>query len=112
MTNAEKFKTADERAKAFGKWCERTKIHDSYGDAACAVKCGFCHFAWLDLEAYEEILPCPFCGRKCTTSSERKVVVCSNCSYTSIQGWEMKDTIAAHNRVARAVIAAGKKEEK
>jgi Lar family restriction alleviation protein len=61
MTNGEKFKTAEERAKAFDNYCISQKsgcnkcpLNKYAGDA--------CRFKWLELEAKEELLPCPFCG--------------------------------------------------
>jgi len=67
MTNGEKYTTAQERAEAFDKFCDRNEIccecrlsdeHDRSINA--------CRFAWLDLEAEEEKpLPCPFCCCKC-----------------------------------------------
>ena len=61
MTNEKKFKTAEERAKAFENHCNSQKggcnkcILNKYaGD--------MCRYAWLELEYKEELKPCPFCG--------------------------------------------------
>lgn len=117
MTNAEKFKAAEVRAKEFGKWCEKNKIFDSHGNTACAWRCVFCTFAWLDREAEDdEPLPCPFCGNNSVLivndkSSPMPWSVKCSCGYSSERTPDKELTIAAHNRVARAVMEAGKKEE-
>ena len=106
MTNAEKFKTAEEREKAFGKWCESNKIFYSYCDATGAVKYGFNHFAWLDLETEEEKpLPCMICGRavdihKIGDWHTRSQVQCT-CGYRGAWCDSMDEAIALHNRMAR-----------
>jgi Lar family restriction alleviation protein len=61
MTNGEKFKTADERSKAFGNYCNS----QSCGCNKCPLNKfagDMCRFAWLDLEYKEKPKPCPFCG--------------------------------------------------
>lgn len=76
MTNAEKYKTAEERHKAYYTYvgnCYKKHIRAEEG------------FFWLELEAEEELLPCPFCGGEAIfdkqvayiTSSFR--VKCSKC---------------------------------
>ena len=126
MTNAEKFKTAEERARAFGKW------HEEYcgmrGVCAKDDVCAHTVFHWLDLEAEEEIEDCPYCGRRCVAVDGSKIrpdrhgvrpysyVKCESCGYESIATNDydksgIKDIIDAHNRVARAVMEVGKKKE-
>lgn len=66
MTNGEKFKTADERQKAFSKFCSNGLC------AECHIwrkfkKITNCKFIWLELEYKEELKPCPFCGGEATT---------------------------------------------
>jgi Lar family restriction alleviation protein len=61
MTNAEKFKTAEERTEAFDEFCDnnectRCPLFDTEEDRV------LCAFSWLDLEYNEELKPCPFCG--------------------------------------------------
>ena len=105
MTNAEKFKTAEERAKEYKKYCSSHR--------GCH-KCGLnkyagsvCRYAWLDLEYKEELMPCPFCGSEASINSgtEDHYVVCRNddCaaaliarSFSSIE-----EAIAAWNRRAK-----------
>lgn len=111
MRNFEKFKTAEERAKAFEKFCN---VHDKCDCSGCPLSeikpdCGQSRgqFAWLDLEAEEEEkpLPCPFCGGevkfKHMVGGYSYVCECGYCATFS----EFKsEAIAAHNRVARAVM--------
>lgn len=62
MTNAEKYKTAKERAEAFGNYCDSQQ----HGCNECALtKYGgdMCRYAWLELEVpHEKAFACPFCG--------------------------------------------------
>lgn len=61
MRNCEKFKTAEERGRAFRKFCH----HGCVGCVLSRVssKLSDCPMFWLDLKAEEdEPLPCPFCG--------------------------------------------------
>ena len=106
MTNAEKFKTAKERCRAFGKFCGEKRCE------SCVLNYGLwysCIFAWLDMEAdMEKILPCPCCGGECVVSShsEGYNVNCSSRYCYIGKTFESRDeAIAAHNRVARAVMA-------
>lgn len=110
MTNAEKFKTTEERLKAFGKW------HEEYcgmrGVCAKDDVCAHTVFHWLDLEAEEEKpLPCPLCGEECEVVG--RVVRCRSrdCGYEYYDKRHkyIDETIAAHNRVSHAV-GAGQKE--
>ena len=62
MTNAEKYKTAEERMKAYAALCENHRDCEN-----CPAHTGSaypqCAFHWLELDAEEEKpLPCPFCG--------------------------------------------------
>ena len=66
MTNEQKYKTAEERVKAFDRWrktikCEGcSQMCDKCEAGPLADECGF---KWLTLEAEEEEpKPCPFCG--------------------------------------------------
>ena len=101
MTNEQKFTNAEERNAAY-----RAYITDF-------TKPIIGQFEWLALEAEEEKPePCFFCGGECRTvvnQYEDHVVGCDNCCYCSREFNSDSEAIAAHNRVARAVMAA--KEE-
>ena len=121
MLNKDKYKTAEARNYAFNEWCFnrdcetcKLKAHNFDGGAGC-------RFYWLDLEAEEEKLePCPFCGGKTHINlghMKTGVVhywvdcVSPECMYRSAHYTDKDAAIAAHNRVALAVMAA-KKEMK
>lgn len=112
MTNSQKFKTADERARAFKEWCHKQDVECNKCRLFSRSEMSRCRFAWLDLEAEEDILPCPFCGEECTATvmkNEWRVsCIISGCYRSSFFGTEA-EAIAAHNRVARAVMEAKKK---
>lgn len=121
MRNFEKYKTAEERDAAFGRFCidkecKNCELVNSKGSINCS-------FAWLDLEAEEEKpLPCPFCGSECELheiwdkgecKSAGYDVRCTMCEYRSPMAckYDGSDAIAAHNRVAKAVMDAEKEVE-
>ena len=114
MTNAEKFKTAEQRAKAFEKWCKNS-TSQSRGPA-CKVdmpNCFTCQFAWLDLEAEEEkILPCPFCGGMDLVIQDVGgfELECQGCGFHTPSYMDKEKLISEYLLVARAVMEAGKKE--
>ena len=107
MTNSQKYKTADERARAFSAHCENTNCEEcgvrdkSNGELGCVL-------GWLDLEAEEEEkpLPCPFCGGevKFKHMGSGYSYVCE-CGYCATFSEFKSEAIAAHNRVARAALA-------
>ena len=116
MTNEQKYKTPEERVKAFCKWCfNRTcdscklKSHNFDGGVECK-------FYWLALEAEEdEPEPCPFCGGMTEVITDEQGyygVSCIHCGYTSESYEQSIYAIAAHNRVARAVEAMKKGDMK
>lgn len=120
MINGEKYKTADERNAALDKFCKR---HGRY-----CLSCPICHydgedsecdmFKWLELEADEDNpMNCPFCG------GETQVVrvfggaysihcLGKGCGYASGQEANQTETIAAHNRVCKAVATYKKSNKK
>ena len=116
MLNQDKYKTADERVKAFSEWCfsrycktcklkEHNGFDGGYG----------CRFYWLALEAEEEKPePCFFCGNKylAITKDGNNLwsVSCTACLYESRHHADRDTAIAAHNRVARDVMAAKESE--
>lgn len=105
MTNAEKYKTTEERFKALNKWCDSGV---KQGSSKCLSNgCIKCTLKWLELEAEEEEpLPCPFCGGgvDVISTSDINLVSCAKgCGYYSKGCESTESAIAAHNRVARAV---------
>ena len=115
MTNAEKFKTAEEMAREFSRFCYARKCDEcqlNKSNEPYPVDC--CMAFWLELEAEYKPLPCPFCGEECTATvmkdEWRVSCVVSGCYRSSFFGTEA-EAIAAHNRVAKAV-ADSKKESK
>lgn len=109
MRNSEKYKTAKEFDKAFEKYCKSKNC----------VKCNLsptervpCLLDWLELESEEEKpMPCPFCGSKTVITSYDKVrycIECTECNYRSEDNYQEEGAIAAHNRVAKAVMESGK----
>ena len=113
MTNEQKYKTAEERVKAFDMWrktikCEGcSQMCDKCEAGPLADECGF---KWLALEAEEKNPePCPFCGGMTELITDEQGyygVSCIHCDYTSERYRQSIYAIAAHNRVARAVEAA------
>ena len=102
MTNEQKFTNAEERNAAY-----RAYITDF-------TKPIIGQFEWLALEAEEEKPePCFFCGNEylAITKDGNNLwsVSCTACLYESRHHADRDTAIAAHNRVARAVMAA--KEE-
>lgn len=102
MTNEEKYKTPEERAEAFSKFC----ISKKCDDCACAKQgkkgISLCEFKWLTLEAEEEKpLPCPFCGAdgRITELKEGGFrAFCWECLSASGTYSTKADAIAAWNR--------------
>ena len=99
MTNEQKFTNAEERNAAY-----RAYITDF-------TKPIIGQFEWLALEAEEEKPePCFFCGNKylAITKDGNNLwsVSCTACLYESRHHADRDTAIAAHNRVARAVMAA------
>ena len=90
MTNAEKYKTAPERRSAYQEHIR--KSGEVIGE-----------FLWLELEAKEKLLPCPFCGGRAEynkTLVEGRTdgwVQCTNCGVHFITK-ERDEAIAAWNR--------------
>ena len=120
MLNQDKYNTADERNDAFNEWCFnrdcktcKLKAHNFDGGDGC-------RFYWLDLEAEEEKPePCPFCGGETHINLghlKAGVVhywidcISPECMYRSAHYTDKDTAIAAHNRVARAVMAAKESE--
>jgi len=101
MTNEEKYKTPEERDKAFRRFCDERLCNP---ECPCNTIDANCRFIWLTLEAEENPLPCPFCGGEAEIDSAIHhgsyyyFVKCKNCHMSSM-GCLMKDeAIAAWNR--------------
>lgn len=111
MKNYEKFKTVEERAKAFGEYC-KYKVCNQCKDVnpAKAVKC---LLEWLEEEFHEELpLPCPFCGgtrwsKQDQIHNPNKYIVCNRCGYRSPFEFDLDVAIRSHNEICRAVEKSG-----
>lgn len=117
MKNGDRYKTPDERTKAFNKWCDNGVGKGAF-KKCLANRCIDCFIRWLDLEAEdEELLKCPYCGGKTVMNLghlfQNKLhhwVECTNfdCMYRSGHFLYRSDAIQKHNRVARAVMESNK----
>lgn len=102
MTNEEKYKTPEERARAFIEFCH---LHIRGDCRECPVGKGkpaeYCTFTWLALEAEKEKPhACPFCGCPDTATFEtngRQAIQCMACTAT-VFAETKDDAIAAWNR--------------
>lgn len=97
MTNAEKYKTAEERREAYRRDCAHRA---EQGDFT------FSPFEWLDLEYKKELLPCPFCGGEAVVDKEIPFltptfrVKCSVCGIgTDIHSFKQPSIDAWNRRV-------------
>lgn len=117
MTNEQKYKTPDERIKAFDDFCKGQGDRCNHCEIArkrlSISRRSECVVYWLALEAEDEKPEqCPFCGGTTEVTKDEQGyygVSCIHCDYTSERYEQYIYAIAAHNRVARAVSAA--KEE-
>ena len=110
MTNGEKFKTESERMRAFNHVCGPCEKVNC--DRSNALEC---FNAWLSDEAEEEIaLPCPFCGGTDVVMQDVGgfELACQGCGFHTPSYMDREQLISEYQRVARAVMEAGKKEEK
>ena len=113
MTNEQKYKTAEERIKAFDDFCKGQGDRCNYCEIArkrlSISRRSECVVYWLALEAEEEEKPepCPFCGNKylAITKDGNNLwsVSCTACLYESLHHMNRDNAISAHNSVARAV---------
>lgn len=109
MTNGEKYKTADEREKAFIEFCNTRSycgfICPCYGTGESRWKTRCSQFRWLDLEAEEKEAeakpePCPFCGSMYVSVSQKNFVRCDICG-AEVHALTVSKAIAAWNRRAK-----------
>ena len=102
MTNAEKFKTAKERAHKFSLFCESQK--NGCNDCELTSCSGDeCRYAWLELEYKEELKPCPFCGHNHISVYKGDLAdvwftVCAVCGCRTEGHTSEETAIAAWNR--------------
>ena len=100
MTNEEKYKTPQERERAFQEYCQKE---------ACWYSCFYqrcsCLLQWLALEAEKEKpLPCPFCGEDGGITELKEGgfrAFCWKCLSASSVYSTKADAIAAWNRRAK-----------
>lgn len=97
MTNGEKYKTVDERTKAFRRFCRTARCES----CPCFVQKQYvcCQFRWLDLEAGRKRhpKPCPFCGCKNVSVASNGIVQCAKCGAKVYADTQSK-AIAAWNK--------------
>lgn len=115
ITNAQKYKTIDERVRAFWDFCDRK--HDC---KKCELNNGCrseveCILRWLELKASIEPMNCPYCKSPCTVENvctnedqTSKYVCCTNedCMYQSANAKSENEAVIAHNRICEAVLIA------
>lgn len=112
MLNSEKFKTADERARAFRSYCDGGAAQGAY-KKCLDRRCIECALKWLDLEADKERpLPCPFCGGTDVVIQDVGgfELACQGCGFHTPSYMVLEKLTSEYQRVARAVMDAGKKE--
>ena len=120
MTNEQKYKTPEERIKAFYDFCKGQGDRCNHCEIAkkrlSISRRSECAVYWLAIEAKDKPEPCPFCnGETEIVSCNGGIQVrCTHCGYTSEGYREGKENeaIAAHNRVCRAVEAVKKGDVK
>ena len=118
MTNQEKYKTAEERIKAFDDFCKGQGDRCNHCEIArkrlSISRRSECVVYWLAIEADENPEPCPFCHSETEIVSSNNIyqVSCVHCLYLSEGCTNEESAISAHNRVARAVEAVKKGETK
>jgi len=97
MTNAEKYKTAKRRARAFIFDCVECRRDCSLDERV------YCLLDWLDTEVEDNRpLPCPLCGLKVEhVKGELHRFYCECCNYKSIGEDSKFKAIATYNRVAK-----------
>lgn len=110
MKNFEKYKTYKEREAEFQKFC--SSHEDCTKCPLDEIRADYCSLLWIELEADEKPLPCPFCGLNVIVhhAMPKEWVSCS-CGYSS-KIMDEGCSIAEHNRVTRPVMEAEKEGDK
>ena len=103
MLNQERYKTPEERAEAFRKFCNSKQCNECECAKDGKKFVALCEFRWLALEAEEELLPCPFCGGDAVVVvthpiSQGAYVRCKECRVLSMPCNTKAEAIAAWNR--------------
>jgi Lar family restriction alleviation protein len=100
MTNGEKFKTAEERSRAYQKYCSSNGMECNKCPLRKVSSVVRCSFEWLNLEYKEELKPCPFCGGEAMERKSNKLyyVFCKNCSVKTVDSITKDAAIEAWNR--------------
>ena len=104
-TNAEMYKSEEERQKAFTDFCWSFGVHECNGCPLSKIE-GRCFDNWLKLSAdLNPLAPCPFCGSAnvalCSEAScegEKFWVKCRHCGASSAKLSQKTDAINAWNR--------------
>lgn len=104
MLNQERYKTPEERAEAFRKFCTPKKCAECECTKQRKMGLSLCEYVWLTLEAEEEKpLPCPFCDYPSPylhNDGERWLVDCGACGAQIFRATR-ESAIAAWNRRAK-----------
>lgn len=112
MTNEEKYKTPEEREKAFHEFCckklDCSVCEARYGATAKYFGRDHCVLRWLYMKAEEELLTCPFCGGDAKIEfipsfRNSYFVRCKIC-LSSVRGYDTRDkAVAAWNRRVNSI---------
>lgn len=103
MLNQDRYKTAEERVKAF------LLAKREMSSITTLIANEFAH--WLALEVEEEQPePCPLCGGKVVKESGKLKCTIPLCGYSILIDRDPNITIAVHNQISRDIWAAKKSE--
>lgn len=100
MTNAEKYKTPEEREEAFEDFCHFHR----YKCSTCKLTSGNCRFEWLALDAADvDPMHCPFCKGATVIEEDylnkpQRQVICPLCGYHSPRNIDIEEVVRVHNK--------------